>query len=1018
MLMRLIVGALLAMFVMARGNLAPAADLRYFEDAALRAVHFADDKEGWAAGDEGVVWHTLDGGKTWERQATGTRASLRSVFFLPKNPFAGWIVGREELPHGQGSVGVLLFTANGGGTWQRLLVNAMPGLNKVRFTDGKTGYVFGDGSDQFPTGVFKTKDGGRTWEPIPGKRMPSWFAGDFLTGQTGILAGAWGSLATFRLDVFTPANFESLGRSVHGVFVFDHRALAVGEGGLVLTSQTQGAKWAYANDSLKLSDDALANLDFHGVHGAGRHAWVVGRPGSIVLHSPDQGDTWKAHKTGQTLPLYGVFFIDERRGWAVGELGTILASTDGGQSWQAQHQGGKRAALLAVHARPGEIPVDTLARLGAEEGYLTTTLRVVAPDPASAALTQASAGQRLAMAARQAGGAGGVMLWQFPLPEHLAAADKHAILQYWNKLHGKEAEKQMLRQMVLALRTWRPDVVITDHPDAKTTENAAGALVAEAMHQAVALAADATAFPEQLGELGLEPWRATKLYTEWDKRAGSQAMMDGSEARPRLEASATDYAAFSASLLADSSRSLPRQRFYRLVNQDGAGDKQGHLMAGVALAPGGEARRRLPADADSGPEALKAYRARRNLETLAANLSDPGKTLGQIGPLLAGLPEDQGAAAALSIANLYARQGQWSLARETFLLMVDRYPAHPLSAEAYRWLIRHISSSEARRRHELEHFLMVQKAAFFLKPGATDRDKKKTAPETTLVEQARLTYLADKAEARQWYRGSLEFGKRLAGYGPLYASDPSTQFCLQASRRNLGEFEEARGWYQKFRTHFPKGPWHDAAAAELWLENRQGPPPKPVAMCKQVEAKPYLDGKLDDACWQGKPLVLGDAVNKTAADYHTEAWFAYDQEYLYLALRCKHPAGLRVPPVKKRKHDDDLRRFDRVSIMLDLDRDYATYFHLQVDQRGCLHEDCWGDAGWDPRWFVAVNSTDDCWQIEAAVPLTELTADRIRGGTAWAVNVVRIVPGRGVQAFSLPADLEPRPEGMGLLLFN
>jgi tetratricopeptide (TPR) repeat protein len=491
--------------------------------------------------------------------------------------------------------------------------------------------------------------------------------------------------------------------------------------------------------------------------------------------------------------------------------------------------------------------------------------------------------------------------------------------------------------------------------------------------------------------------------------------MDGSEARPRLQASAVDYAAVAASLLSDRPRSLPRQRFYRLLNQENAGDKQGHLMAGVAVDDG--ARRRLPPGAEPAADALKAYRTRRNLETLAANLNDPGKTLAQIGPLLAGLPEDQGAAAALSIGNLYARQGQWPLARETFLLMVDRYPAHPLSAQAYRWLIRHISSSEARRRHELEQFLMIQRASVFHNPPDPE-EKKRTPPEGGVVQQTRLTYLTDKAEARQWYRGSLEFGKRLAGYGPLFASDPSTLFCLQASRRNLGEFEEARGWYQKLRTHFGQGPWHDAAAAELWLDRRQGPPPKPAVLCQRAETRPYLDGNLDEPCWQGKPLVLGDAVNKTAADYRTEAWFAYDKDHLYIALRCKHPAGQRVPPVKKRKHDDDLRRFDRVSIMLDLDRDYATYFHLQIDQRGCLHEDCWGDAGWNPRWFVAVNSTDDCWQIEAAIPLTELTADRIRGGTAWAANVVRILPGRGVQAFSLPADLEPRPEGMGLLLFD
>src|SRR4051794_29606913 len=34
---------------------AQAADLRYFEDAALNAVQFIDDQEGWTVGEDGVI---------------------------------------------------------------------------------------------------------------------------------------------------------------------------------------------------------------------------------------------------------------------------------------------------------------------------------------------------------------------------------------------------------------------------------------------------------------------------------------------------------------------------------------------------------------------------------------------------------------------------------------------------------------------------------------------------------------------------------------------------------------------------------------------------------------------------------------------------------------------------------------------------------------------------------------------------------------------------------------------------
>ena len=127
---------------------------------------------------------------------------------------------------------------------------------------------------------------------------------------------------------------------------------------------------------------------------------------------------------------------------------------------------------------------------------------------------------------------------------------------------------------------------------------------------------------------------------------------------------------------------------------------------------------------------------------------------------------------------------------------------------------------------------------------------------------------------------------------------------------------------------------------------------------------------------------------------------------------------MQAAPVKNRQRDADVEAFDRVSILLDLDRDYATYFQLQIDQRGCVREDCWGDVSWNPKWFVAVKSTPTAWQIEAALPLSELTGDRILPNAAWACNVVRVLPGRGVQAWSLPADVQPRPDGMGVLLFT
>jgi hypothetical protein len=234
---------------------------------------------------------------------------------------------------------------------------------------------------------------------------------------------------------------------------------------------------------------------------------------------------------------------------------------------------------------------------------------------------------------------------------------------------------------------------------------------------------------------------------------------------------------------------------------------------------------------------------------------------------------------------------------------------------------------------------------------------------------------------------------------------------------------------------------------EQWLVHRDGQPisPKPVAACKRATVRPYLDGKLDDDCWnQALPVHLATTAGDLGTEFGckeaierehkekgkpnvaalqnalaegTRAAFAFDDENLYVAVACRHPVGMRKETLDKRTRDMDLRAFDRVSILIDLDRDYQTYYQLQIDQRGAVAEDCWGDKSWNPKWFVAVHADETGWTAEAAIPLSELTGDPVAPGKLWAVNVVRTVPGKGVQAWSAPAGATPRPEGMGILTF-
>src|SRR4029077_6981597 len=124
-------------------------------------------------------------------------------------------------------------------------------------------------------------------------------------------------LGFVRDGAVVPADVDLLGgRSVHDLRLFAGRAVAVGEGGLVLLSdEADGHSWFMPD--LKLTPDVRDSLDFHAVAAAGTHLWVAARAGAVLLHSSDAGKPGEMQSTGQPLPLHGLCFTDPEHGWAV-----------------------------------------------------------------------------------------------------------------------------------------------------------------------------------------------------------------------------------------------------------------------------------------------------------------------------------------------------------------------------------------------------------------------------------------------------------------------------------------------------------------------------------------------------------------------------------------------------------------------------------------------------------------------------------------------------------------------------
>ncbi|HEX4609218.1 MAG TPA: YCF48-related protein, partial [Urbifossiella sp.] len=636
-------------------------------------------------------------------------------------------------------------------------VNVLPGLHAVHFSSEKDGFVCGDGSDAFPSGMFRTADGGKTWRPVTAPRAPGWRAADVDLSGTTVVAGVWSRLGTVRGGTFAEADLDPLGgRAVHAVKAGPFRWFAAGDGGLVLTSE-DGRRWGAVN--LGVSPAVASTCDFRAVAASGTHAWVAGRPGSVVFHTADGGKTWDVQKTNLTAPVLGLHFLDADTGWAVGELGTIARTTDGGKTWTASRTGGQRAAVLFLHAHARRAPLDLVPQLGLADGYLCAAVGVMAADPATAHPARGGDPARFEQAVRLAGGAAAETAWAFPLPAHAAGLPPRDLLATWDRAHDGKANEQLLRQAVLALRMWQPEVVVTD--PASADAGPAEVLVLHAAREAFRQAADPTCFPEQLAALGLQPWAAKKLYALAGSDPAAAVKYDLTEFVPVLGESARDAAEPAARLLGASP--LPQRSLKLIAHRVEGAESHTALTDGLALGRGGVARRADPGvktDVLAADAQRKAGQTRRHLEGLAfaenIDLAGADKALAALGAEIPRLPDDVAARTAYAVGTRFAQTGKWAEAREVFALLTEKYPGHPLAVDGYRWLLRYHAGTEPRRRVEIQQKLAFGRVSFDPLTNRRVVPAGANAPDASKVNVDEDVYrLHDPAMILKWHQACL-----------------------------------------------------------------------------------------------------------------------------------------------------------------------------------------------------------------------------------------------------------------------
>jgi photosystem II stability/assembly factor-like uncharacterized protein len=253
-------------------------------DLTLSAVCFVDERHGWAVGEEGIIIHTEDGGETWAEQKCPVPYFLLDVYFTDQQN--GWIVTERT---------TILHTADGGTTWAVQFKDQDYFLKAVSFCDSLHGWAVGEYGF-----IYHTGDGGKTWEHQAGR---------------------------FGWD-------EETGEIVGGIYLFDviaidpNTAWAVGIDGYVTRTSDGGQTWKRV--TVDISPTHLL-----GITSDGKQGFLICGTGTLLV-SADGGQTFSPLR-GDPVITYGwlnsAMISPDGKMIAVGKEGWVYVTSDRGESW-------------------------------------------------------------------------------------------------------------------------------------------------------------------------------------------------------------------------------------------------------------------------------------------------------------------------------------------------------------------------------------------------------------------------------------------------------------------------------------------------------------------------------------------------------------------------------------------------------------------------------------------------------------------------------------------------------------
>lgn len=1020
------------------------------DDATLHAVQMLGASVVYAAGERGVLRKSTDGGQQWTYLNSPVSCRWNDLCFLTDK--IGWAAGGTLTVDGEQTQGCLIHTRDGGDSWTAATPRGMGMLHAVQFFDFNQGVVCGEATATGTAGIWRTRDGGKTWESLQTTQLQGWRAAAFPAFESGVVAGLQGQVGLVggtRLLLDDSLNFGH--RGIRDLAIDQNAAgWMVGDGGLVRYSPG-GAAWQDSPGPLPAELNHL--YDFAAVARKGDSVWLAGHPGSAIWRSDDGGNTWRMAPTHSTAPLNSISFGDAEHGCAVGELGTILWTADGGRTWQSANGQSRRLALLQFVPTRDDSSFCLSARYSGHQGYRSGIISLCNLAKNSSAGATVFDDLSLQEGMSLTNGNTARVNWSLPLDLPELEQNQQLLLDRWNRASDGELTSLIMSQLVRDLRTYRPNVVVLDRP---VENDAAGKLLQQAIMNAIKAAADPTWFVAQRQYANLEPWQVSRVFERNRSGVSGEVLLESGEYLAGLRQSVRMAAGPAYRLLGDEQTQVPLVEGFKHVELTDQSTTlhMTDLLTGIVLGPGSDARRGwLPDTSASHADEETLARQQKNFSAYARTaLVDEQKgasMIAQLNDVVGRAPARQAIQQMLELAEEYRENHQWDYYEAVLMQVMENYADEPASSAAAVQLIRFWASEEmALQRLSNRNTRVTSRQLDRVQLGNDLQQILQTAaeqPELPVGQVSPAYQQEDKAATLTpgtqrdrgnwritWQQRALAVYELLQKTAPTVAERADVQLALASLYRQRGADRGVQNVMQQYlravdRPDGSRPVMQQVAETEFWLLARDGLTPQNYLACFRSGSAPYLDGLLSDECWQDTEevrLTFPKDSSRPASAAQMEAplvMLTCDNEYLYLAGSFpRHPAlSPEVPRTGGRRYDEPLEGWDRLQVAIDVNRDLDSSYVFEVDQRGKTRDRCWDNHGWNPTWHVASSGDGSHWRVELAIPLSELIGERpLAREEVWAISISRILPGLGIQSWGEQLTTEPGPGAYGFLQFR